>query len=180
MQELIDSVNKIEKLTLDALSATDRTILKIYVKQQLDQTTNDKVKLGLNKILKTLEKGWNEYDQSPQALSIKYFEKNIFTLTSFQYRIAFLFETWEQVDNIFVKEIYPNLPEDKYLLCLAGKVKESFQDILWKGKNFQGYFNDDSYYEIRPREYTELSKINGEFVKRDCELLRKIFKETDV
>lgn len=177
MQELINTVNKIEKIILDALSSSDREILALYVSQQVKLSTNEKVKDGLNKILKQIKVGWTNYDESPQALSVKYFEKNIFTLTPFQNRIAYHFETWQKIDNIFQDEIVRIVPKDKYILFLVIHTRNGFCDILWKGINFLGRPNDDSYYENHAREYELIQKTHSEFVKRDCQLLRELFEE---
>jgi hypothetical protein len=174
---LIDTINNIETIILKCLSFSDRDILGIYVSKQLQEATNEKVKDGLSKILKSINKGWTDFEHSPQCLSVKYFEKNIFTLTSFQYRVAFHFETWQEIANIFQDKIYPNIPNDKYLLFLVKKIENNFCDILWRGINFQGHSNDDSYYETHKREYENLIDIHKEFVKRDCELLRDLFLE---
>ena len=174
---LIETVNKVEDLILKSLSVTDREILLDYVSQQLELATNKMVQDGLEDIVKHMKKGWMDYEESPQALSVKHFEKNIFTLTSFQYRLAYLCETFDKVKDIFDWVIYPNLPEDKTLLLLVGKVMNSFRDMLGEGINFKGLPNNDSYYESHKRDYEIVVEVHKEFVKRDCQLLRELFEE---
>ena len=183
MRELVDSVNKIEAIILKSLSATDREILLDYVSQQLELATNKIVQDGLKDIVKHIERGWTDIEDSPYALSVKHFERNIFTLTPFQNRLAYLCETFDKVKNIFDWEIYPFLfaappaAEDKTLLTLVGKVMNSFRDMLGEGINFKGLPNNDSYYEIHKMDYAIVVEVHKEFVKRDCELLRELFEE---
>ena len=177
MQELVNSVNKVEKIVLGALSSSDRDILAAYVSEQVALSTNEKVKDGLTKILKQIKMGWTNYDESPQALSVKYFEKNIFTLTSFQYRVAFLQETADKVRKIFTDSFYSVISFDKTTLFIIDRTLLGFQDILVCGMNFMGKYNDDSYYESHTKEHEVVQKVHAEFVKRDCRLLRELFEE---
>jgi hypothetical protein len=177
LQELVDAINKVEEKILKSLSATDREILGIYVAQQIELATNEKVISGLTDILRQIKRGWTDIENSPYALSVKHFEKNIFTLTPFQYKVAFFCETFGEVKNIFDWVIYPNLPEDKTLLLLVGKVLNGFRDMLGEGINFKGLPNNDSYYESHKRDYEIVVEVHKEFVKRDAQLLRELFEE---
>ena len=183
MQELVNAVNKAEAIILKSLSATDREILLDYVSQQLELATNKIVQDGLKDIVKHIERGWTDIEDSPYALSVKHFERNIFTLTSFQYRLAYLCETFDKIKNVFDWEIYPFLfsapssSEDKTLLTLVGKILNSFRDMLGEGINFKGLPNNDSYYESHKTDYATVVEVHKEFVKRDCQLLRELFEE---
>ena len=180
MQQLIDFVNKIEDLILKSLSATDREILSEYVSQQLKLATNKMVQDGLEKILKQVNKGWTDFEHSPQCLSVKYFEKNIFTLTPFQYRVAFLQETADKVRDIFTNAFYSRGTYfDEVTTFIIDRTLLGFQDILVAGINFMGKPSDDIYYESRKKEYEFVTEVHKEFVKRDCGLLRALFKEID-
>jgi hypothetical protein len=176
-------VSKVEDLILKSLSATDREILLDYVSQQLELATNKIVQDGLKDIVKHIKQGWTDIEDSPYALSVKYFEKNIFTFTPFQNRVAYLCEVFDKVKNIFDWEIYPFLfaappaAEDKTLLTLVGKVLNSFRDMLGEGINFKGLPNNDSYYESHKRDYEIVVEVHKEFVRRDCQLLRELFEE---
>ena len=183
MNELVNSVNKVEEIILKSLSATDREILSKYVSQQLELATNKIVQDGLKDIVKHIERGWTDIEDSPYALSVKHFGKNIFTLTPFQHRVAYLCETFDKVKNVFDWEIYPfllsapPLLEDKTLLTLVGKVLNSFRDMLGEGINFKGLPNNDSYYESHKKDYSIVVEVHKEFVKRDCQLLRELFDD---
>ena len=177
MQELVDTVNKIEKIVLDSLSSSDREILALYVSQQLELATNEKVRDGLTELFHRIKSGWTDFEESPACISVKHFSKNIFTLTPFQYRVAFLCETYDNVKNIFYKEIYPNVSQDKTLLFLVAKIVNSFRDMLGEGINFKGLPNNDSYYETHKRDYEIVVEVHKEITKRDCALLREIFEE---
>jgi len=177
-EELVDAVNKAEDLILKSISATDREILLGYVSQQLSLATNKMVQDGLTDIVKHIKRGWTDYDECPQALSVKHFEKNIFTLTSFQYRLAYLCETSDKVKDIFNK-IYdnPKVTDSGTIIFLIKRISNGFYDMLGEGINFKGLPNNDSYYESHKRDYENVVEVHKEFVRRDCQLLRELFEE---
>ena len=165
---------------MKSLSATDREILSVYVSGQLKLATNKMVQDGLEKILKQVNKGWTDFEHSPQCLSVKYFEKNIFTLTPFQYRVAFLQETADKVRDIFTRAFYNGeVSFDKITLFIIDRMLLGFQDMLVCGINFMGKSNDDIYYESHKLEHEVVTKVHMEFVKRDCQLLRDLFEKID-
>jgi hypothetical protein len=176
---LIDAVNKIEETILDGLSKTDRAILKIYVEQQLTLATNKEVQDGLKKILKTFSKGFWDFEDTPHCMSVEIFGKDMFALTPFQYRVAFLQDVVDKVKEIFDWEIYPNLPENKILLFMVERIFHGFENILGSGINFKGLPNNDSYYEEHVKEYKSIVELHKEFVKENCLLLRDLFAEID-
>jgi hypothetical protein len=178
LQELVNSVNKVEELILKSLSATDREILSDYVSQQLALATNKIVQDGLEKILKQIKKGWTDIEDTPYALSVKYFEKNIFTLTPFQNRVAHLQETADQIKIIF-DSIYncPKVSDSGTLIFLVRRISTGFYDMLGEGINFKGLPNNDSYYESHKTDYAIVVEVHKEFVRRDCQLLRELLEE---
>jgi hypothetical protein len=178
LQELVNLVNKVEDIILNALSCSDRDILAEYVSQQLKLATNKIVQDGLKEMFHTIQKGWTDYGQSPQCISVKHFEKNILTLTPFQYRVAFFCEASDKVKDIFNK-IYdnPKVIDNGTIIFLVKRISNGFYDMLGEGINFKGLPNNDSYYESHKKDYEFIIEIHKEFVRRDCNLLREIFGE---
>jgi hypothetical protein len=177
-EELVNAVNKVEDIILIALSCSDRDILADYVSEQLSLATNKMVQDGLEKILKQIKKGWTDIEDSPYALSVQYFGKNIFTLTPFQNRVAHLQETADQVKIIF-DSIYdcPKVSDNGTLIFLVKRISNGFYDMLGEGINFKGLQNNDSYYESHKTDYATVVEVHKEFVRRDCQLLRELFEE---
>ena len=131
-EELVNAVNKVEDIILIALSCSDRDILADYVSEQLSLATNKMVQDGLEKILKQIKKGWTDIEDSPYALSVQYFGKNIFTLTPFQNRVAHLQET---ADQYFAEyELNPS----------TGEVEKRFKDGISKPNGEQFGNESDS------------------------------------
>ena len=177
MQIIIEAINKIETLIIDALSKTDNEILKIAIEKILAETNQKKVSASLKTILKTFEKRWWDFDETPRYLSFIQFGKNVFDMTDFEYRIIYYQNILDEVKEIISKDIFPNILKNKLVVFVVGKILMRFENILGNGINFRGKRNDDLYYEEHINDYSLISEVNKELIKRDCEFLRELFTE---
>lgn len=177
MQITIEAINKVETLIVDALSKTDKEILELTIEEILLETKKKEVSDYLKKILKTFKKQWWNFDETPWYLSFIYFGKNIFDMSNFQYRLVYYQGILEEVKKIISEDVFPSILKDKLTVFIVSKILMRFEDILGNGVNFRGKRNDDLYYEERFNDYSLVSEVNKELIKRDCEFLRELFAE---